>query len=201
MHGFSGTAEGADLRWNTPVKGLLVGSSLVAQDYVVDATDTLKSSGLTLNLSLAIKKHHTQAYYAQCTIGKLRLDGEYRRLWRVSTSNFSGAQTFQRETSADSRYGYVAAAYRVAKWLELGTYHSRYYPSWGALHSPPAGHVFDQTVTARFDIKSYLNLKVEGHFVDGYGDPSGFRGFYPSDNPQGLKPNMNMFVIRLGYSM
>ena len=196
---FSGTAEGADLRWSTPLPGLMVGSSVVAQDYVVDGIDTLKSNGLTLDLHLPTKKHHTNAHYVQYTKGKLRLDGEYRKTWRVSQSYFSGAQTFTRQTSADWHYGYVSAAYRLNNRIEVGTYHSRFYPAWGALHSPPAGHVFDQALTVRFDLKEYLSLKVEGHFMDGYGDGSNFRGFYPSDNPQGLQPKMNMLVVRLGY--
>jgi hypothetical protein len=35
--------------------------------------------------------------------------------------------------------------------------------------------------------------------MDGYGTCYAFRGFYPQDNPAGLKPTINM-VIRTGWN-
>jgi hypothetical protein len=96
---------------------------------------------------------------------------------------------------------FVTAAYRVAKRLEVGTYNSRYYVDAPTISAPAANHVFDQAVTARVDVTKWLNLKVEGHFMDGNGDPFSTHGFYSRDNPGGLKPATNMLVIRLGYSM
>ena len=52
--------------------------------------------------------------------------------------------------------------------------------------------------TARVDLKSFWNVKVDGHFMDGYGSPHAARGFYPHVNPQGLKPRTNMLVLRTG---
>jgi len=36
--------------------------------------------------------------------------------------------------------------------------------------------------------------------MDGYGTPYSFRGFYPLDNPAGMKPKTNMLVIRTGWN-
>jgi hypothetical protein len=41
-------------------------------------------------------------------------------------------------------------------------------------------------------------VKLEGHFMHGYAASDAFRGFYPVDNPQGLKPTTNLLVIRTG---
>ena len=96
----------------------------------------------------------------------------------------------------------MSAAYRFTKWLELGTYHSRHIANWAANHGDPANHIFDQTVTARLDFNRYVDFKVEGHFIDGSMISSVVnRGFYAAANPQGLKPNMNMLVLRLGFHM
>ncbi len=70
-------------------------------------------------------------------------------------------------TDRDMRMGYVAAAYRLTKMLEVGSYHSRFINKWGAIHSDPLNHIFDTAITVRVDLRSYLDLKVEGHFMDG----------------------------------
>lgn len=62
-----------------------------------------------------------------------------------------------------------------------------------------AGHIYDKVVTARFDLNRFTNLKVEGHFIDGYGIPSQYpSGFYTADNPRGLQPTTNAVLVRTG---
>jgi hypothetical protein len=194
--------EGADLRWSTPLSGLLVGASMIATTFEVDGPYTLQPSGITADLSLDVKKSHTQAYYAQYAHGKLRVDAEYRRTWAIRQADITGPVTATQFITQDARYGYVSAAYRVSKLLEVGAYHSRFYPNWPVARSTDNGHVFDNAITARFDLRNYLDLKLEGHFMDGYGGVASLpRAFYPSDNPQGMKPTTNMFVVRLEYHL
>ena len=62
-------------------------------------------------------------------------------------------------------------------------------------------HLYDKVVTARFDLNRYWNLKIEGHFMDGYGGTWAYpSGFYTADNPQGLKPKTNLLLIRTGWN-
>jgi hypothetical protein len=61
-------------------------------------------------------------------------------------------------------------------------------------------HIYDQAATARFDIARYWNVKVEGHFMDGYGDVFSAHGFYSGTNPEGLKPRTNLFIVRTGWN-
>src|SRR5262249_43681160 len=146
-------------------------------------------------------------FSAQYTRRRLRLDFErIRDLSRSVVSGAHGRGSGDIVIPYDSRGWYSAVAYRVWSHLELGTYHSRFYPNADqdgpveAYNVPAARHLYDQAITARLDVKTYWDVKVEGHFMDGYGDPGSSRGFYPQDTPQGLKPNTKLLVIRLGFS-
>ena len=151
--------------------------------------------------TLVDQKDHTLGYYAEYTVGNLRFDGEYRRQLREWYGWVGSAQP-KTPNSKDSRFGYVSVAYRFTKWLEMGTYHSRFYYTWPVTHSLPRNHIFDQAVTARFDLNAYLDLKVEGHFMDGaMSSNTTDRGFYTIDNPAGIAPTTHLVVVRLGYHL
>jgi hypothetical protein len=198
LDSYGGTAMGADLRWNAPLKGLMAGASYI------DLNVSEKGTRLSNNLPYTVdtNKDHTPVFYAEYSIGNLRLDGEYRReIQVVDKTGLGKTGTGVGTTGLDERSGFLSAAYRVSKWLELGTYHSRFYPNWPLIHSVPANHLFDQAVTARFDLTSYLDLKVEGHFLDGAVGTNYYHGFYSIGNPQGLQSMTNMLVIRMGFHM
>jgi len=62
--------------------------------------------------------------------------------------------------------------------------------------------VFDQAITARLDLTKFADFKVEGHLIDGADiDSVMSRGFFAAPNPNGLKPQMKMLVLRLGFHM
>jgi hypothetical protein len=186
---YGGPQIGEDLRWNTPVKGLLVGASHMDEDI----TGVLKTGVV----NETCRKNQTSQFYAQYTRGNFRLEGEYRRYWRDQWIIRT-----QADKISDGRSFYVAASYRVAKHLELGTYHSRYMlvdTARGDL-SLPQNHVYDTVATARIDLTSHWNLKVEGHFIDGYGANDSVRGFYTTDTPSGLKPRTNLLIVRTGWN-
>jgi hypothetical protein len=96
---------------------------------------------------------------------------------------------------------FASAAFRVSKRIELGSYYSRYWSD--VIHDSAdtaSSHIYDKVVTARIDLKRFWDLKIEGHFMDGHGDPYSARGFYGRSNPNGLAPNTNLLVIRTGVS-
>jgi len=205
---YGGLQVGEDLRWNTPLKGLLVGASHEGEDITGKGTWTLAFPGQP-PFTMAYEEHSnrdwTNQFYGQYTIGNLRLASEYRRYWRDQTI-FNGMW----EVETDVRGWYTAASYRISKHLELGTYYSRWVNSWvdsmvGLIQAPsqnsPDRHLYDKVVTARVDLNSHWNVKVEGHFMDGYGSPGMYPdGFYTSDNPQGLKPKTNLLIVRTGFN-
>jgi hypothetical protein len=66
--------------------------------------------------------------------------------------------------------------------------------------SQPGNHIYDKVVTARVDLTKFWNIKVEGHFMQGYGTNQSPDGFYATDNPQGFQPNTRLLLVRTGWS-
>jgi hypothetical protein len=200
LKSLGGLQYGGDLRWNTPVKGLLVGASRVNEDITGKglAINPFNPGAGLLPYSESSKADWTNQFYAQYTVGRLRIDSEYRRYLRDQIL-FSGTS----ENESDVRGWYVSGAYRIIKRLELGSYYSRYTITsifGGALAalapnqtdtSLPANHIYDKVITARVDLSKFWNVKAEGHFMDGYGNSTYPDGFYPQVNPNGFKPNTN----------
>jgi len=54
--------------------------------------------------------------------------------------------------------------------------------------------------TTRIDLSKYVSVKVEGHFMDGYGSNISPHGFYVRDNLGGFADTTNMLVIRTAVS-
>jgi len=148
----------------------------------------------------------TNQFYAEYTIRKLRIDSEYRRYFQdLVISN--GAST----VANDVRGWYVSGSYRIMKRLELGSYYSRYsitsFFGGPVIIAPnqtdtslPTNHIYDKAITGRFDLNRFWNVKIEGHFMNGYADAAYPNGFYPQVNPTGYKPNTNALVLKTGFN-
>jgi hypothetical protein len=204
---FGGLQYGADLRWNTPLKGLLIGASRLDEDIAGkgSAVNPFNPGAGLQPYSEASKTDWTNQLYAEYTLGRLRVDTEYRRYWRNEELVTDNSESF-----ADIRGWYISGAYRMCKRLQIGSYYSRYtitnvvagalsafYPSTTDT-SQPANHDYDKVITARLDLKRFWNVKIEGHFMDGYGSGPYPNGFYTQVNPQGFKPDTNALVIKTG---
>ena len=202
---YGGLMYGGDLRWNTPLKGLLIGASRLNQDVSGQATfvDPINPGGGFVPYSDASKSDWANQFYAEYAVGKLRIDSEYRRFLHDQIVNGGILETID-----DVRGWYISGAYRVVKRVALGSYYSRYSittASGGPLAalfpdqtdtSLPANHVYDKVITARIDLNKFWNAKLEGHFMNGYGSSIYPDGFYPQVNPQGFKPNTNALVVK-----
>lgn len=198
LSSYGGLQYGGDLRWTTPLKGLLVGVSRMNE--VIDGYGTTSGGfGPPGPYHEWSKADWANQYYGQYIRDKLQIDAEYRRYWRDQTV-YNGLWSSQ----TDVRGWYVAGSYRFTRWFQLGSYYSRY-----SVYVPPmtvypfsqSGHEYDRVVTGRFDLNRFMNVKIEGHFIDGYGLPGFYpSGFYNVDNPQGLKPRANALVVRTGFN-
>jgi hypothetical protein len=203
---FGGLQYGADLRWSTPLKGLLVGASRLDQDTSGKGTSAspLNPTGGVIPYSESSKADWTNQFYGQYVRGKLHIDSEYRRYLRDQLI-FNGTLT----NITDVRGWYVSGAYRINRRLELGSYYShysitsRFYGALAAAGVPnetdtslPANHIYDKVVTARVDLRRFWNVKLEGHFMNGYGSSTYPDGFYPQVNLQGFKSNTNALVLK-----
>ena len=186
---YAGNQQGGDLRWSTPLEGFVVGASFLNQQIV--GTGTRVSNGAPHREES--KKDQTSQFYAQYARKGFRADAETRRYIRQQSLVF-----LNRMINSDTHGWYVSAAQRVNQHLEVGGYVSRYVHNSRLDHSLPNNHIFDNVLTARVDITGYLLVKVEGHFMDGYGAQDSIRGFYSQNNRSGLKPKTNMLVVRTG---
>jgi hypothetical protein len=204
---FGGLQYGADLRWNTPLKGLLIGASRMNEDIAGkgSAINPFNPGAGLVPYSETSKADWTNQLYGEYTVGRLRIDSEYRRYWR--NQNLFGGTS---ESFGDVRGWYVSGAYRIRKQLQIGSYYSRYRVTdvvAGALSvfyppqtddSLPADHDYDKVITGRVDLNRFWNLKIEGHFMNGYGSGPYPNGFYTQVNPQGFNPNTNALVMKTG---
>jgi hypothetical protein len=207
MKAYGGLQYGADLRWNTPVKGLLVGVSRMNEEISARGTTSIYGdpSAGRIPYSEWSRADWTNQFYGQYTVGKLNLEGEYRRYLRDQMI-YDGTS----EAVIDVRGWYIAGSYRVQKHLQLGSYYSHYVVNYllkGQLSflqpvpsdtDSPANHVYDKVVSARVDLTRWWDAKIEGHFMDGYGNAPYPNGFYPQLNPNGFKPTTNVLVLKTG---
>jgi hypothetical protein len=198
-----GLQYGGDLRWTTAVKGLLLGVSRINENLTQEGEATTQVGGMEIQspVTAHTRKNWINQFYSQYSRGRWRLDGEFRRFYADVSASYLGnpLDSFQ-----DARGWYVAGAYRLAKWLELGSYYSRYTVAsseGGTDASKPGNHVFDKVVAARVDLNRFWNVKIEGHFMDGTGSSGVYpAGFYPQENPNGFHPDTSALVVKTSFA-
>jgi hypothetical protein len=201
MNSYGGLQYGGDLKWTTPLKGLLVGASRMNEDITGKGTAAFFGGPAGPYEEHSLSDWANQVY-GQYSIGNLTIESEYRRWYRYQDI-FNNTFT----VTTDTRGWYALTSYRLSKHFTLGGYYSHFVADWRTPHFYPGNHLYDKVVTLRADIKSYWDVKVEGHFMNGTGGtgiPGGGLlypdGFYPSDNVAGLKPTTTLFMVRTGFN-
>ena len=174
-----GKTYGGDLRWETPIRGLTIGSS--ADMQAVDGTASTGSIHLPSTLA--------PSFYAQYSRGKVYLAGQYDRIPINATVTITPAVF---PFVADGRSWFAMGSYRLRHNFQVGSYYSHYVDKSGDT-TQPANHSKDWVVTARYDLNSYFYAKIEGHFQHGTA-----LGYYTSTNPNGLTPNTKMLAAKIG---
>jgi hypothetical protein len=190
---FKGTLIGMDVRWNTPVSGLTVGTSFM--DERDNITGQYAAYGNVPYL-ITSDPNHATAVYADYTRGKLRLNSELRINKSIDNFTLLGNTSL---ANVGNKGWFASAAYRLTSRLELGAYNSRFYVDKPSTPEAAANHIFDQTISARFDLTRWWDWKVEGHFINGYGDLYSAHGFYLRSNPGGTKPATDLLIVRTGF--
>jgi hypothetical protein len=194
---YSGRAAGYDVRWTAPDSALMAGfsQSFHQREFAGELVFApVKGSAKTYF-------SRESAFYAELTRGRWRFDAEYRAsktLARISLPMGS-------DTIGGATPGWFAAlSYRLSPLVEIGAYRSqfKYKPLLGAANvvAAAASHMHDSTFTLRLDPTRFWNLKVEGHFIDGFGNSLSSRGFYPRYHPLGINPSTRLLVIRTGFT-
>jgi hypothetical protein len=196
---FKGRMEGTDLRWNTPLSGLMLGASYAGIDDKYKFIDMVNGptpvAGTLDSTSMFIVSE-----YGEYSWRRWRFDAENRRnmakYWQVDPD--------PGQTDAwwySDRGCFASVAYRISKHLEAGTYHSRYHFDQPTVPDPTTHYIHDTAVTLKYTVTRFWDVKVEEHFMHGTGDVWSSHGFYAIDNPQGLRPSTDMLVLRTGFNL
>jgi hypothetical protein len=205
IENFGGMQYGADLRWNAPLKGVLIEASRTNEDISAKGTaiNPFNPGVGLVPYSEFSKADWINQFSGQYIVRKLRIDSEYRRYVR-DQEIFNGTS----ESFADVRGWYFSGAFRICKRLQIGSYYSRYTitnvvrGALSAFYPPatdiglPANHDYDKVITGRVDLTRFWNAKIEGHFMNGYGSGPYPNGFYTQVNPQGFTPNTDALVVK-----
>jgi hypothetical protein len=176
-----GKTYGGDLQWETPVRGLIIGSS----------ANMLTADGTAPAGSFHSPALYTPSMYASFTRGKVYLAGEYDRI-PINATLTLGPTVIP--FVADERTWFAMGSYRLRHNLQVGSYYSHFVNK-SADTTQPANYSKDWVVSGRYDFNSYFYAKIEGHFLHGTA-----LGYYNSTNPNGLAPNSNMLAAKIGFS-
>ncbi len=183
--GLTGRMFGGTLRWDTPLRGLTLETSL---DTEV-ATGDIEAGPYRGTFSTS--KFHPTYYSAVYQRNKIMFAAEYNRVALLAKVQFPGAPASYQ--SIDERAFYVMGSYKMAEKLTGGMYYSSGINKKFAVGN--ARYQKDWVVSGRYDFNPFLYLKVEQHFVDG----TGF-GYSTLNNTGGLKPDSRMTLLKLGVS-
>ena len=172
------------MRWDAPIKGLLVGASENSGGYGGELAAGPRTG--TLNTP----QMRQTWYFGKYERNKLMLAGEYSRLQVLTDIQLAGAPAFVGPSDQGRFYG--MASYKIASKLTGGLYYSSYLDRKAAFTS--ARYQKDWALTARYDFNPFLYAKAEQHFVDGTAI-----GVAMSDNPN-PQSNMRMTMFKVGVS-
>jgi hypothetical protein len=178
-----GKTPGFDLRWDTPVKGLTVGGSLMAYD----------AKGNLVNGTYVQPLAYWPAYYAKYDYKRLFLSGQYTKLIQYQTVAISGS--IPSTSGIDNPAWFAMAGYRMSDRFQVGAYYTRLWEAPLPNSPTPEDYFHEWVASSRYDINSNFYAKIEGHYIDGNGI-----GYYGFDNPNGLKPRTGVLAAKLGFT-
>ncbi len=183
----SGKVFGGDLRWQTPLKGFLIGSSVSAEDM----------QGSAGAVSIRASRNLVTQEYAKFERGKFMAAFEMKRMpvGLSFTANTAGGP-IPVPNPVDWRSWYVMTSYQAMKKLQVGTYYSHLVDAGGGQDTSHSGnHSKDWTISGRYDFNPHFYAKLEEHFVHGTDI-----GYYSDSNPNGLKPKSSILAARIGFT-
>ena len=180
-----GKVFGGDVRWQTPLKGFLIGSSATAEDL----------QGSAGAISFRAARNVVTQEYAKFELGKFFAAVEIKRMpvgFSLTANTSQGP--IEIPDPVDWRSWYVMTSYRLLPKFQAGTYYSHIVDAGGGQDtSRSSNYSKDWAITGRYDFNSHFYAKLEEHFLHGTDV-----GFYSDTNPKGLKPRSNILAARVG---
>ena len=183
----SGKVFGGDLRWQTPLKGFLIGSSASAEDM----------QGTAGAVSIRAARNLVTQEYAKFDRGKFLAAFEMKRMpVGLSFTANTAEGPIPVPNPVDWRSWYVMTSYRATKRFQVGTYYSHIVDAGGGQNTSVSPHYSkDWTISGRYDFDAHFYVKLEEHFLHGTDI-----GYYSDSNPNGLQPRSNILAARVGFA-
>jgi hypothetical protein len=187
-NGIYGPILGASLHWRTPLNGLMIGAS---DTKYMQLKNTITAGNGALTGTQTIQTFNQPFYYAKYERNKVMVAGEYTRMPINLVVLFPvGPPSPLR---SDQRSWYGMASYKLTNKFTAGLYQSQ-----AINHSDPLGprrYSKDWAISGRYDFNQYLYAKAEQHFIDGTAV-----GYDTNMNPNGLKPDSKLTILKIGVS-
>lgn len=171
-------AAGGSLFWNTPVQGLRVGYSFTRFENFMTHRYNPNRGTDVYKTAPAYDRHLLSAEYTRGNwvfAAEAGFDDTHYNL--TFPPGYAGyPTTYYGRLSPENYYCYLSAAWRVKRWLELGTYYG--YSHWEqnsdaapniTIPTFPVLNQGDFALCAHFILTEYASFKIEGHYLDGSG--------------------------------
>jgi hypothetical protein len=184
--GLNLTIYGAAIHWRPPVRGLMVGASNTKHNPYHDPVTIGSYSGTANGAAF-----NWPYYFTQLERNRWMLAGEYTRANGKLPLSIPGAPVIK--LALDQRSWYTMGSVKATAKLTGGLYFSEATNHVAALG--PARYSKDWAVSARYDFNQFLYAKAEQHFYDGTAI-----GYDAALNPNGLKPDTKLTILKVGVS-
>ena len=185
-NGYSAGAEGAGLRWRTPIAGLIVGA-YDQRNNAATAPATLGGGAFTGVDTIRV--FNIPDYYARYERSRWMIAGEWSRVAPGIVFSFVHGPTIP--VPIDTRVWYGMASYKVTEKLTAGVYDSQFFNRAAALG--PSRFSKDWVLSGRYDFSEYVYLKAEQHFIDGTAI-----GYSTANNTGRLQPDTRLSILKIG---
>ena len=187
-HSLNTVLFGATLRWKPPLRGFLFGAS-DSRFQAAQVPLVLNSGGP--NQTQFYSPYDNLYYFGQYDKNKFMFSAEWER--QTGTSSLSIPGQALDTTPFDTRGWYGMTTYKLSGKLTAGVYDSQFFD-----HQAPLGpdrYQKDWDIAARYDFNQYLYAKAEQHFIEGTA-----LGYDNALNPNGLKTNTRLSILKIGVS-
>lgn len=191
-NGLNEVTYGGALHWETPVKGLMLGASLGRSNQSSSPlTDSiaLPQTTITVSGNLELNPINEPDFFGKYEKNRVMLAAEWQRVFGILT--LQGLSPVP--SRFDDRNWFVMGSYKLTNKLSAGLYDSQSFDVQTALG--PSRYSKDWALSGRYDFNQYLYAKVEEHFIDGTSV-----GYDSATNPNGLKPDTRLTILKAGVS-
>ena len=195
-NGVSGTTYGAGLRWKTPLPGLTAGTALAENNTKTGSITDTRANGMAYTGNMVRTGFFSPDFFAQYEKNRVMVAAEFaRKPYSEILTLTSGPAPIPAipTTTTDQRLWYAMASYRVTDKFSAGMYHSQYFNRAAALG--PGRFSKDWALSCRYDFNQFVYAKAEQHFIDGTAV-----GYDKTLNPNGLKPDTRLTILKIGVS-